>query len=299
MARKRKTLKEKAAAKKAANPNARTSSTSETGHAKNVAHFATLITYSTSYGTTYNPSATAIKLPALNTTLTNSQTALTNAINDSTANTTAINARVAAFLNIKKLATRMLAALNGAGATTSQIANAKTINRKIQGSRAKLTPVPTTTTTPTTGTTPTPTTTPTNTTTTTTPPAPERTTPTTTPVTPHTVSTSQQSFDQLIQHMQAFIALLTTIPTYNPNEVDLKVAALNTYLGTLNTTNNAAVTAHTKLANTLIARNKVLYTPITGLCAIAQEAKNYIKSVYGATAPEYKQVRALQFKVVT
>ncbi len=287
---KRKTLKQKAAAKKAANPNARTSSTSETGHAKNVAHFATLITYSTSYGTTYNPSATAIKLPALNTTLTNSQTALTNAINDATSNTNAINARVAAFLNIKKLATRMLAALNGAGATTLQIANAKTINRKIQGSRAKLTPVPTTTSTPTTGTT-------TNTTTTTTPPPPERTTPTTTPVTPHTVSTSQQSFDQLIQHMQAFIALLASVPTYNPNEVDLKVAALNTYLGTLNTTNNAAITAHTKLANTLIARNKTLYAPITGLCAIAQETKNYIKSVYGATAPEYKQVSKLSFKV--
>lgn len=289
MKRKRRTLKEKAAAKKAANPNARTSSISEVGHAKNVAHFAILITYCAGYGSTYNPSAAPIKIPALNTTLTNSQTALTNAINDTTANTAAVNARIAAFLNIKKLATRMLAALNGAGATTAQIANAKTINRKIQGSRAKITPTASTATTPTS------TTTPTDSPSTTTPPATGKATPTAT-VTPHKASTSQQSFDQLIQHFQAFVALLAAVPTYNPNETDLKIAALNTYLTNLNTTNNAAITAHTKLANTLIARNKVLYTPVIGLCAIAQETKNYIKSIYGATAPEYKQVSKLSFK---
>src|SRR5665213_4428060 len=86
-------------------------STSEVGHAKNVAHLATLITYCASYGTTYNPSNNAIKTPQLNTLLVSAQTALTNVINDTTANTNAINARIVAFQNIKKLATRMYLSL--------------------------------------------------------------------------------------------------------------------------------------------------------------------------------------------
>ncbi len=263
-------------------------STSEVGHAKNVAHLSDLITYCVSYGTSYNPSNNAIKISPLNALLASAQTALTNVINDSTSNTAAINARIIVFQNIKKLATRMFAALNGSGATAQQKANAKTINRKIQGSRAKITPPPTPNPNSTNGTTP-------NTSNQKTSPPPSTTTPVT-PATPHTVSVAQLSYDNLIQHFQAFIAMLQSVPTYNPNETDLKIASLNTYLTSLNTANNAAVVAQTKLNNTRIARNKILYLPATGLCAIGDEVKDYIKSVYGANAPEYKQVRAIKFK---
>jgi hypothetical protein len=61
-------------------------------------------------------------------------------------------------------------------------------------------------------------------------------------------------------------------------------------------TNQAFVVAHTKANNTRIARDKVLYTTITGLCDIGEETKDYIKSVYGSTAPEYKQVRKLKYR---
>ena len=40
-------------------------STSETGHAKNVANFQNLIAFVTGYGATYNPSKSALKLPQL------------------------------------------------------------------------------------------------------------------------------------------------------------------------------------------------------------------------------------------
>jgi hypothetical protein len=265
------------------------SSISEVGHPKNVAALANLITYCTSYGTTYNPSNSAIKLNALNTLENNAQNALTNVINFNTANTNAINARIVAFLNIKKLATRLLSALIASGATAQQKANAKTINRKIQGNRAKIVPVPT----------PTPVTPNTSNTQSaiaeksTTPPSVNPVTPT---PAPHTISTSQRSFDNLIQHMQAFIALLQSIPSYNPNEVDLKITSLNTYLATLNSTNAAAIVAHTNANNARIARNKILYTNITGLCDIGEEVKEYIKSVYGSSSPEYKQVRSIKFK---
>ena len=42
-------------------------STTETGHAKNVATFEDLISFCTGYGATYNPSKAALKLPALTT----------------------------------------------------------------------------------------------------------------------------------------------------------------------------------------------------------------------------------------
>lgn len=38
-------------------------STSETGHAKNVANFQDLIAFVTGYGATYNPIKNALKLP--------------------------------------------------------------------------------------------------------------------------------------------------------------------------------------------------------------------------------------------
>lgn len=40
-------------------------STTETGHAKNVATFEDLITFCTGYGTPYNPSKAALKIAAL------------------------------------------------------------------------------------------------------------------------------------------------------------------------------------------------------------------------------------------
>jgi hypothetical protein len=42
-------------------------STSEVGHAINVANFNTLITYCTGYGAVYNPAIDVIKLPQLQT----------------------------------------------------------------------------------------------------------------------------------------------------------------------------------------------------------------------------------------
>jgi hypothetical protein len=266
---KRKTKKAKKAAHKAAHPH--THSTSEVGNAKNVAHFSTLINYCTSYGTSYNPSAVPIQIPSMNATLTAAQTTMTNVINNHATNSTAINNRLTPFAGVKKLATRMLAALVGCGATKLQMSNAKTINHKIQGKRVKAIVAPTTVVTPT--------------------PLPTEKT-----AAHKKASVAQLSFDNQIQHIQAFIALLSTIPAYNPNETDLKIAALNTYLAGLNTTNNAAVAAHTNLANSLIARNKALYTSPTSLCTIAEECKAYVKSVYGASAVEYKQVRKLVFR---
>ena len=45
-----------------------------------------------------------------------------------------------------------------------------------------------------------------------------------------------------------------------------------------------------------MARNKKLYNAETGLVARAQLVKNYVKSVFGASSPEYKLINKLSFK---
>ena len=84
--------------------------------------------------------------------------------------------------------------------------------------------------------------------------------------------------------------LLTSIPQYNPNEEDLKISTLTALYEDLKAKNSAVVDAYTPLSNARIARNEIMYTPLTGLVDIAADTKTYIKSVFGASSPQYKQV---------
>lgn len=248
-------------------------STSEVGHAKNIANFEDLISFCTNYGTNYNPSKTALQLPQLNSLFTTAQTNLNNVTITNTAYNTAINARVQAFENIKKLSTRLVNALEATDASKQNINDAKGYNKKIQGTSGKLTkadagkiaaPVDASA------------------------PVPENV---------KTISTSQQSYDQLVEHFSKLINVLATEPSYNPNEVPLQTATLNALLTTLKNSNTAVINAYTTVSTARIARDKSLYDVKTGLCDIAQDVKNYVKSVYGATAPEFKQISSLQFKI--
>ena len=140
--------------------------------------------------------------PSLQTLHTNSEAKINGVTTQNTAFNNAVNSRVVAFKDIRPLSTRLLNALQTTDASDEMINNAKTINRKIQGKRA--TPVASTTT----------------------PIDPNTPAPT-------TISTSQQSFDQMIQHFNRIVELLMTEPSYTPNEADLKITALNTYYANL------------------------------------------------------------------
>ena len=63
----------------------------------------------------------------------------------------------------------------------------------------------------------------------------------------------------------------------------------------MSTKNTAVINATTDLSNARINRNKVLYFKSTGLYDIAQEVKKYVKSVFGASSPQYKQVSKIKF----
>lgn len=248
-------------------------SSSEVGHAKNVANFEDLISFCTGYGAAYNPSKINIKLPALNTLLATSRSNLISVNSALTAFNNAVNTRVAVFEPMKKLVTRLVNALDATDARRQTIDDAKSIARKMQGRRSEpipvLLPVPT--------------------------PSDSTTTPALTEPTEKAISVSQLSYDSQIENFSRMITLLSSEALYLPNENDLKTTALNTLLTSLRSANTAVINATTSLSNARIARNKVLYATDTGIHDIALEVKKYIKSVFGTSSPEYKQVSKLKF----
>ena len=233
----------------------------ESGHPKNVANLGKLIEFVDAYGATYNPSRTALTVASLKVLETASYAAI-DAVTDRLADyEDAINRRQAVFADLRKRATRIMAALKASGTTEALYDDARGFNRKIQGQRAIKPP----------------------------------TNPDPNAPAPNTVSVSQQSFDQLIQHLKGLIAILKTEPNYAPNENDLKVANLDSYVADMLDKNNKVAIAGPAISNARIDRDKVLYKKETGLYDIAMAVKLYVRSVYGTTSPEYAQVKSLSF----
>ena len=239
-------------------------STSEVGHAKNVANFQDLIEFLSGYGGQYNPTKASLQIPQLIAQKANADNALAEVINKNTNFNNKVNERMIAFSNIKSLSTRLINSLQASDATTETVKDARTFIRKIYGRKAASPQTPIN------------------------PDAPA----------PNTISTSQQSYDQLIQHLAGLKAVLETEPSYAPNESDLTVASLASKIADLNTKNTAVANAYAGVSNSRIARNQTLYGETTGLVNTAFAVKKYVKSVFGATSPQYAQVSGLKFKVV-
>jgi hypothetical protein len=201
-------------------------STSEIGHAKNVANFQDLIEFVTAYGATYNPSKNSLKLPQLIALKASADATLADVITKNTNYNNKVNERITAFSGLKSLSTRLVNALQTTDATTETIGNAKTFNRKMQGKKASSSQTPTDPNTP----------------------------------APNTISTSQQSYDQLIQHLAGLTSILEAETSYTPNETDLQVATLQTKIADLTAKNTAVATAYASISNSRIARNETLYS---------------------------------------
>ena len=240
--------------------------TSETGHAKNVTNLESLITSIIALETSYNPSRDSIKLPALQALLTASTESL-NAVNIAqAAYSNAVAARKVAFEPFSKLITRVMNSLKASGASTQVVQSARTIVRKLQGRRAsaKITEE-------------------------------EKKALEAEGKEVNQISASQMSFDNRIENFDRLIMLLSSIPLYNPNEAELKVETLKTLHNQLKEKNTEVILPIVQLSNSRIARNKILYSENTGLVDVALDSKTYIKSIFGATSPQYKQISKLRF----
>jgi len=240
-------------------------STSETGHLKNVNHLEDLISFCTGFGGAYHPSNPAIQLTALTDLLTNARTELTNVNQKLTDYANVNHARQLKFANLKKLSTRLVNALAASGTNEKTLEMAKSINKKLQGTRVDKKD---------------------------TPPPPENDQPA---EKDKSISVSQQSYGQLAEHFSKLIILLQSEPLYNPNEDDLKLTTLNTLLTELNTNNSLVVNALTEIKNARLKRNDLFYLSANNLHKIVLDVKMYVKSIFGATSPQYKQISGLKF----
>lgn len=238
-------------------------STSETGHAKNIANFQTLISFCKSYGDSYNPVKESLKIANLETLYTDANQKLAETQNKKTLFDNATDQRAIAFKELNPLATKIVNSLAVSGVSKLTVENAKGFNKKLQGKSAKSTEAPQT--------------------------AKEG------EPTAKTISTSQQSYDSKIAHFSNMLQVLTESGEYNPNEEALKTATLQNKLADLQEKNTTLINAYTDYSNAKIARDQKLYDPLTGLVQTAQEIKLYVKSVFGATSPQYKQVSGVQF----
>ena len=234
-------------------------STSETGHAKNVANLQKLTEQVTVY-TLYNPPVDNLKVANLQTLYTTASAKLNEVEDKRNANKNAITVRQSAFENLKSTATKIINHLEILGLPSGTIDQAKSLNRVIQGGQKKAV--------------------------TALEEGKEET---------KTVSTSRQSYTQMAENFGILLQLLGTIPTYNPNEDDLKLANLEPYKNSLVDSTQSVDQTEAELNNTLIERDQLLYKDGTGLYSIAQNVKKYVKSLYGATSPEYTNVSSIEF----
>lgn len=241
-------------------------STSETGHAKNVANYEKLIVSITALGTVYNPSKASLKLPQLNAQLFAAKTSIAAINSLEPAYKNAVSARDVAFTPLSKLVTRINNALKASGASTQVSESALTLVRKLQGRRA--TPKMT---------------------------EDEKKVAAESGNVVTEISSSQMSYDSRLDNFDKLIKLLTSVGEYGPNEPDLGIDALIALYGDLSIKNSSVTLAAAPLTNARITRNDILYKAKTGVVDTSLDIKTYIKSVFGATSPQYKTISGLKF----
>ncbi|MGI8787487.1 MAG: hypothetical protein ACR2HG_06990 [Pyrinomonadaceae bacterium] len=216
-----------------------------TGHAKNVANFETVNIILTNLGAEYNPSQPLILPPALQTKLTAAKAALAAVDGAEAAKKIAVNERAAEFDALQKLAVNVKRTAEVEVNDDAFTENLAAVIHKLRGTRAGDAPVDD---------------------------------PATLDIdeSKNTRSVSARGYDNQVAYFADLIALLKTQSTYNPNEAEMKIPALETKLDTLETKNNAAKTAAAALGSAMDTRDEVLYDDHTGVIKLVKLIKAQI-----------------------
>jgi hypothetical protein len=232
------------------------SSTSEKGFAKMLGNFNSLISYCTGYGGKYVPSRKALQVPQLQALYQSAQGQLAAVKTAEAANAINVNQRQLVYEPVKDRAKKVLYSLASCGADVKIIDDAKTINRKVQGTRL---------------------------------PKAKQADAAEVPDESKTISTAQLSFDSLLDNFKKLVELVSAEPKYKPNEPELAIAGLTTFANEMQAANQTVIDSTTALSNARISRNTVLYAEPDSMVPVADAAKVYLRSVFKVSGPEYKQ----------
>lgn len=241
------------------NPQNPIRSSSEVGHAKNVAQLQKMIV-KCELLPDFNPPNPIIYIVELKQFHTNSNNTIRSVHEKNSAAKIAINERQIIFRKLDSISARTVNILSVIANEPKIVADARTILRRIHGIAPKTNQIQ---------------------------PQQETTKPR---------SNSQQSYDKLIDHFVALIELIKQINGYTPNETELTIASLEAFLADLVLHNKKVITCNAQLDKARKQRNKTLYHPVEGLLNRAKLVKLYIKSLYGASSTEYKEINAIRFR---
>lgn len=237
-------------------------STSEVGHAKNIANLNILNTNIIALGAIYNPSNPKLLLTNLQSIYTTSLSQQANVNNLVAPYSIAVDAREAIFKPLNRELTKLRKAYKATdGVTPVQLEDFMTIIRKLKGEK-KSKDKPTTN------------------------PKEEQ----------ETHSVSQMSYDQRTNTMDLLIALLQNTPNYNPNETEYKVVTYQAKKASMLQATQAVADTFVPLNNARSIRNSTLYNSEDNLVDIANKAKDYLFTILDTSSAQYKAISKIKFK---
>lgn len=217
-------------------------------NSKNVEAFNRLIGICTGYGGTYSPGSPNLRVESLSELLNQARAVMHRVSIAKTGYETATNEREVVFVEIRQLASRILAELKSTGASHQTVADAALMVRKIRGQlRAKKSEV----------------------TEVSEPPVVKR------------PRVTGSDFDSVVYHVEKLIETLVAEPRYAPGIGDLQVTALQEKLYALRMANEKVVTATTGLGSARRDRNALLYFNQGSVRKTALAVKQQVKAIFG------------------
>ena len=111
---------------------------------------------------------------------------------------------------------------------------------------------------------------------------------------PRTHSTAQTGYDNLPGHLRRIIAIIETVPSYDPAESDLSLNSIKNMASTCDQANSRAMEAENRFNMARDRRDDFLYNKNTGLIAVTHEVKQYVKSAFGANSDVAKRIIAIR-----
>lgn len=237
-------------------------STSEVGHAKNIANLNLLNTNIVALGATYNPSNPKLLLTNLQTIYTRSFTDQESVNNLVAPYSVAVDEREMIFKPLNKELTKLRKAYKATdGVTQVQLEDFMTIIRKLKGVKKS-----------------------------------RVNSSTAENEEQDSYSTSQMSYDQRTNTMDSLISLLQNTPNYNPNENEYKITTYQAKKASMLATTQAVADTFIPLNNARSTRNATLYNSVTNLVDTANKAKDYLFTILDGSSAQYKAISKIKFK---
>jgi hypothetical protein len=237
-------------------------STSETGHAKNVANFEDLIIHLEAVNPPYDPSNPLLQLSSLKSQLPPAQAAVKTISVTAPPYQSAVDAQEILFVPFRKLLTRVLNIFRSSVENPQETESAESLVKLMRGDSK-----------------------------------PGKKSAEETTEEPHNSrSTSRRSYDSLMENFEKFIDLLLANPLYKPNEAEFTIQTLSALLGDMKAKNKAVSVLEGPLRDARKERNLLLYTPRTGIVDVGNAVRTYIKGALKPENPHYKAILAIKFK---